>query len=303
MNILKLSVALVFVLVLVQCGPFRAVMPLTHSAEERFLAADTTGATTNLQPPVVNLDEDINRHSGSNYNVVELEYEFKKLRAELRHLQTIVDNLEAKSNVWLSPTSAYEKEIILKNGTQIYGNIITQDVSSLTLETFIGQLVVPKDDVLRVENLIKSNTDDTFGFDLETHPFLAETFNQSFTKNQVPVQQNILIDEYPAHCVLVGKIDEFRDRLNNTRFMGTIKNEGGVRADFVRIVFTIRTDWSGSTKDFTAFVKGSVCNFENGIVSDASLESGDAGNFEIFIPQDFATHLGYTYKIEWENYD
>ncbi len=303
MDFLKISIALGFVLFLVQCGPFRVFVPLTHSAEERFLSEDTTKITTGFQQEVIRLDKNINHNIGGDANVAELEYEFKKLRAELRHLQTIVDNLEAKSNVWLSPASAYEKEIILKNGTQIYGNIITQDVSSLTLETFIGQLVVSKEDVLRVENLAKSNVGDSFGFDMETHPFLAETFNQSFTKNQSPVQENLLVDEYPAHCVIVGKIDKISDRLNNTRFRGTIKNDGGVRADFVRVVFTIRTDWSGSTKDFTAFVKGSVCNFENGIVSDASLEPGDSGVFEVFIPQDFATHLGYTYKIEWENYD
>ena len=42
--------------------------------------------------------------------------------------------------------------------------------------------------------------------------------------------------------------------------------------------------------------------FESGIVSDASLLPGAAGQFDLYVPQDFGSFIGYSYVIDWEEY-
>ena len=40
----------------------------------------------------------------------------------------------------------------------------------------------------------------------------------------------------------------------------------------------------------------------SGIVSDASLLPGALGKFELYVPQDFGSLIGYSYVIDWEEY-
>ncbi|MEE9161562.1 MAG: hypothetical protein V3U35_01205, partial [Candidatus Neomarinimicrobiota bacterium] len=83
---------------------------------------------------------------------------------------------------------------------------------------------------------------------------------------------------------------------------GEVKNVGGRRADFVKVNFVFRKDWSGSTKALTTFVKGSFHTFESGITSDATVLPGASARFELYIPQSFGTFIGYSYTIDWEDY-
>ena len=63
-----------------------------------------------------------------------------------------------------------------------------------------------------------------------------------------------------------------------------------------------RKNWSGETRTLTTFVKGSYNTFDTGIVSDASLLPGANGKFDLYVPQDFGTFIGYSYVIDWEEY-
>ena len=85
-------------------------------------------------------------------------------------------------------------------------------------------------------------------------------------------------------------------------FDGEIKNIGGRRADFVKVDFVFRKNWSGETRTLTTFIKGSYNTFDTGIVSDASLLPGANGKFDLYVPQDFGTFIGYSYVIDWEEY-
>ena len=89
---------------------------------------------------------------------------------------------------------------------------------------------------------------------------------------------------------------------SNIIFDGEIKNIGGRRADFVKVDFVFRKNWSGETKTLTTFVKGSYNTFDTGIVSDASLLPGAIGKFDLYVPQDFGAFIGYSYVIDWEEY-
>ena len=47
---------------------------------------------------------------------------------------------------------------------------------------------------------------------------------------------------------------------------------------------------------------GSYNTFDSGIVSDASLLPGALGRFELYVPQDFGSFIGYSYVVDWEEY-
>lgn len=53
----------------------------------------------------------------------ELNFEIKKLTAEFKHLTREMDNLKALSKMWINPLTIYSKEIILKNGSTVFGII------------------------------------------------------------------------------------------------------------------------------------------------------------------------------------
>jgi hypothetical protein len=56
------------------------------------------------------------------------------------------------------------------------------------------------------------------------------------------------IKKYSANCVLVGNITEKKDVQGNYVFNGELKNIGGRRADFVKVDFVFRKNWSGETR-------------------------------------------------------
>ena len=61
----------------------------------------------------------------------ELNFEIKKLSAEFKHISQEIDDLKALSKMWVNPLTIYSKEIILKNGSTVFGKIIYQDDKSL----------------------------------------------------------------------------------------------------------------------------------------------------------------------------
>ena len=89
----------------------------------------------------------------------ELNFEIKKLSAEFKHLSQEIDDLKALSKMWVNPLTIYSKEIILKNGSTVFGKIIYQDDKSLKVETLVGYLIVDRAQVVRiVDNVITEDT-------------------------------------------------------------------------------------------------------------------------------------------------
>ena len=74
----------------------------------------------------------------------ELNFEIKKLSAEFKHISQEIDDLKALSKMWVNPLTIYSKEIILKNGSTVFGKIIYQDDKSLKVETLVGYLIVDR---------------------------------------------------------------------------------------------------------------------------------------------------------------
>ena len=234
----------------------------------------------------------------------ELNFEIKKLSAEFKHLTQELDDLKALSKMWINPLTIYSKEIILKNGSTVFGKIIYQDDKSLKVETLIGYLIIDRAQVVRiVDNVITEDTQE----------YVPEQIRESYTPPPMPKlaqpkytsSYNSARDasaKFSANCVLVGNISEKKDGQGNIIFDGEIKNIGGRRADFVKVDFVFRKNWSGETKTLTTFVKGSYNTFDTGIVSDASMLPGAIGKFDLYVPQDFGAFIGYSYVIDWEEY-
>ena len=234
----------------------------------------------------------------------ELNFEIKKLNAEIKHLTQDLDDLKALSKMWVNPLTIYSKEIILKNGSTVFGKIIYQDDKSLKVETLVGYLIVDRAQVVRiVDNVITEDSQE----------YVPEQSRESYAPPPMPKlaqprytssnnSARMASAKLSANCVLVGNIAEKKDSQGNIIFDGEIKNIGGRRADFVKVDFVFRKNWSGETRTLTTFVKGSYNTFDTGIVSDASLLPGANGKFDLYVPQDFGTFIGYSYVIDWEEY-
>ena len=234
----------------------------------------------------------------------ELNFEIKKLTAEFKHLSREMDDLKALSKMWINPLTIYSKEIILKNGSTVFGKIVYQDDKSLKVETLVGYLIIKRDEVVRiVDNVITEDQQE----------YVPEQIRESYAPPPMPkltvpkytsssVSNRDAGEKFSANCVLMGNIAEKKDNQGNVVFNGEIKNIGGRRADFVKMDFVFRKNWSGETRTLTTFVQGSYNTFDSGIVSDASLLPGALGKFELYVPQDFGSFIGYSYVIDWEEY-
>ena len=234
----------------------------------------------------------------------ELNFEIKKLSAEFKHLSQEMDDLKALSKMWINPLTIYSKEIILKNGSTVFGKIIYQDDKSLKVETLVGYLIVDRAQVVRiVDNVITEDTQEYVPEQIRdsyTPPPMPKLAQPKYTSSNNSARNASA--KFSANCVLVGNISEKKDGQGNIIFEGEIKNIGGRRSDFVKVDFVFRKNWSGETKTLTTFVKGSYNTFDTGIVSDASLLPGAVGKFDLYVPQDFGAFIGYSYVIDWEEY-
>jgi len=234
----------------------------------------------------------------------ELNFEIKKLTAEFKHLTREMDDLKALSKMWINPLTIYSKEIILKNGSTVFGKIVYQDDKSLKVETLVGYLIIKREEIVRiVDNVITEDQQE----------YVPEQIRESYAPPPMPkltvpkytsssVSDRDMGQKFSANCVLMGNISEKKDSQGNIVFNGEIKNIGGRRADFVKVDFVFRKNWSGETRTLTTFIAGSYNTFDSGIVSDASLLPGALGKFELYVPQDFGSFIGYSYVIDWEEY-
>ena len=220
-----------------------------------------------------------------------------KLKSELENITDEVHNLKAKSQIWENPFSIYNKEIILNNGSTVYGKIVYQDQDILYVETLIGELTIQRNTIKRVVENITHIADSTME---DTDISRKNIIEIQEYRSQIPITSKKLL----ANAILLGDIQEEVDFRGNRIFTGDIKNTGEARADFVKINFVFRMNWQGKTKSLTAFAKGSKHILpDSQIESDSSIEPGAIGGFELIIPSNFGTFIGYSYSIDWEQYN
>ena len=272
-------------------------VPATDNTSDQ----QATDGTTPTAPPTVESVE-FAPDPGKDYILNELSFEIKKMTAELKYLNEELENLKALSKMWVNPLAIYSKEIIMKNGSTVFGKVVYQDEESLKVETLVGYLIINRTDVVRIiDNIVTE----------EQAEYVPEQVRDSYTPPPMPklaepqytsAERDGSI-KYSANCVLMGNITEKKDAQGNIIFNGEIKNIGGRRSDFVKVDFVFRKNWSGETKTLTTFIKGGYHTFDSGITTDSTLLPGATGAFELYVPHDFGSFIGYSYVIDWEEYE
>ncbi len=224
--------------------------------------------------------------------------EITKLKSELDRNTEELYKLKAQSQIWNNPFSIYNKEIILTNGSTVYGKIKYQDQDVLHVETLIGDLTIQRKTIKRIIENITQSPDSVDVTDNLRRSQIIEIKKDEENTMFKPTTKLL------ANAIMLGDISEDVDFRGNRTLRGDIKNIGESRADFVKINFVFRMNWQGSTKSLTAFVQGSKHVFpDSQIESDSSIEIGAVAGFELVIPPDFGQFIGYSYSIDWEQYD
>ena len=249
---------------------------------------DTTTLETSIED-VDNVYQDVLQN---------MQDEITKLKSELDRNTDELYKLKAQSQIWNNPFSIYNKEIILTNGSTVYGKIKYQDQDVLHVETLIGDLTIQRNTIKRIiENVIQSPDSVDVADNLRRNQIIEIKKDE---KNTIFKPTTKLL----ANAIMLGDITEDVDFRGNRTLRGDIKNIGESRADFVKINFVFRMNWQGSTKSLTAFVQGSKHVFpDSQIESDSSIEVGAVAGFELVVPPDFGQFIGYSYSIDWEQYD
>ena len=237
----------------------------------------------------------------------ELNVEIRKLKAELDYYNANVRELRAKSQIWGNPFSVYNKEIILNNGSSVFGKILFQDRDVVKVETLIGKLIIDRSTIVRV---VENITDNDEAAEAASDPSDYLSTDQLdvvevLDKND---ESGINIIErrkqnQTAQLILMGNINEKKDKSGNTILSGEIKNVGSQRADFAKINVTFRKNWHGDTETLTAFTRGTYYTFKTGITSDSSILPGAVAEFELVVPKSTGAFIGYSYTLDWEQYD
>jgi len=232
----------------------------------------------------------------------DLNLEVRKLKAELEHYNANVRELRAKSQIWGNPFSVYNKEIILSNGSSVYGKIIFQDRDVVKVETLIGKLIIDRSTIVRViENIIEGEDGD------ESNPLSPDQVEVVEVLDANDESGINIIERrkknQTAQLILMGNIKEKKDQSGNTILSGEIKNVGAQRADFAKINVTFRKNWHGDTETLTAFSRGTYYTFKTGITSDSSILPGAIAEFELVVPKSTGAFIGYSYTLDWEQYD
>ena len=156
-------------------------------------------------------------------------------------------------------------EIIMNNGTKIQGSIISEDANQMTIQTQIGQLTIEKEFIQEIKEI-------------------------------EPLQASVVFDE--------TSIEERIINDSTYQYIGKVKNEGGRRADFARIVYHVWADDTNLILSDSSFVSGNSIVYLNGIISDSAIEPAEFATFQINISIPDSIDIEYTTKeIKWDLFE
>jgi len=240
-----------------------------------------------------------NTANNTDFTNQQVNFEIKKMLAEINYLKEELSALDVKSSLYADPFSVYNKEIILNNGSSIFCKILSQDENDIFVETLIGNLTLNRSSVVRiVENIIvleEGNASETIVEISQEEE--ATILNDADIINKRQQQSS-------ASIIIMGDIQESKDKTGNTIFSGQLKNIGTERADLVRIDFILRKNFQGEVERLTAYAKGSSHIFKDtGIISNSSITPGAIGDFTIIVPNSIGNFIGYSYELHWDHYE
>ena len=255
----------------------------------------------NTQAPISNnemINDNVSDDNASEFSEQQLNYQIKKLNSEINYLKEQVTALDVKSSIYADPFDIYNKEIMLNNGSSIFCKILSQTDKEVFVETLIGNLTIQRASVIRiVENI--TVLDDEGSMDIIE---ISQDEKEEIISDAELIKQRQM--QSSASVILLGDIQESKDKSGNTIFEGELKNIGTQRADLVRIDFILRKNFQGDVERLTAYATGSSHIFKNtGIISNSSIKPGAIGEFKIIIPNSIGNFIGYSYDLHWDKYE
>jgi len=198
--------------------------------------------------------------------VEDLEFKIDQLKAQVLEYESSLHAPTLNLELLkLIKTPQIQHEIYMDNGTIIQGKIIQEDSEKLILETRIGQLKLDKTLINSVNEL-------------------------------APLLPNIIFNE--------STIEEKLSKYNKS-FSGTVLNNGGRRGDYIRVIYKLwePTDTLPSLIDST-FIEGNIISYTNGVISDACLNPGNSGTFNISINIPDTLNISHwTKEVKFDLYD
>ena len=169
--------------------------------------------------------------------------------------------------------------------------------------TLIGKLIINRDDIVRViENIIEEETKENAQMNISPDQLEIVEVQDSDDESGINIIERRK-ENQTAQLVLIGDIQENKDKSGNTILNGEIKNIGTQRADFAKINITFRKNWHGDVETLTAFARGSYYTFKTGVSSDSSILPGAIAEFELIVPKSMGSFIGYSYTVDWEQYE
>ena len=87
-------------------------------------------------------------------------------------------------------------------------------------------------------------------------------------------------------------------------FTGKVLNQGGLRGDFVRVIYQLWGEDTQIISSDSAFVAGSQVMYKSGIITDTALEPNQSAHFSVQVPVDVEIPISYvTREVHWLLYD
>ena len=87
-------------------------------------------------------------------------------------------------------------------------------------------------------------------------------------------------------------------------FTGKVLNQGGLRGDFVRVIYQLWGEDTQIISSDSAFVAGTQVMYKSGIITDTALEPNQSAHFSVQVPVDVEIPISYvTRKVHWLLYD
>ena len=100
-----------------------------------------------------------------------------------------------------------------------------------------------------------------------------------------------------------GSIEE-RTKDNVHTYIGSVKNIGGRRADFVRIIYHFWSDDTSPIVSDSTFVSGNSTIYFNGVISDSSIEPAEIATFEFTTTIPDTINVEYiTKEVKWDIFE
>jgi len=215
-------------------------------------SCSTKKADLDADPEIIpeELEEKNTYNNGSPFyplkdSIENLQYQINELKARVTEYESTLHSPSLNAEILkLIKSPTLKHEINMQNGTVIQGTIMQENSDQLIIETHIGQLKIDK---AYVEDI----------------------------KEIEPLQPDIVLND---ETLLEERINK-----NTFAFSGNLTNKGGRRGDFIRVIYHLWENDTNIILSDTTFISGNSIIYSNGVISDASLDPGDTGTFNLKI--------------------